>query len=507
MFWLVTAGLLVRAVGGQLAFWISYLHLPIARSLQAGNGLWFFARDAATYVDIAKEVAAVGPKAILYLDRTTPSVFFVQSLAFAFLLLGTVSTTAILLNLLAYLGSCRAILSFGDPSKNRTVVFAIAAISLSPSAILWAVQPLKDTYFLLLVAVFFSAALAWQRILTASSSWRRLGAAAGWVAVMACVVYGISGIRWYFGFMIFAAVLPFVLVTILSATQRKMAFVSAAILVFGVGFAFFAGAGPYIWPELDAAILKHDVKQQMAMPATVFRKLESVRDGMETTPGATLIGAGEALRKIDDRLGVSEPRIAPIREEGVQPRMKLSDPSLMPPPEVPDALRNQDRNPPPAARPPVVLAGSPPPATAGAAVEGGAIGGRVAVPGSRPARLLAGSAALVLPHFIAQRIGIIDVRGGRGLWMFVELDTAYFDVVLVIAMFAVIGAMRRQALLRSPVFWMTLIVFVSFSASLAYAVSNFGTLFRHRGMIQLGLVLLPIAALGSVAAEERRAQA
>lgn len=101
---------------------------------------------------------------------------------------------------------------------------------------------------------------------------------------------------------------------------------------------------------------------------------------------------------------------------------------------------------------------------------------------------------MILPRTIAQRLGVLDVRGGRGLWLFVEIDTVVFDVVSLFCLVTIIGAIRRREL-RAPVFWLILVVTVVIGGLLAYTVSNFGTLFRHREMVLLGLLLLPLAAL------------
>lgn len=101
---------------------------------------------------------------------------------------------------------------------------------------------------------------------------------------------------------------------------------------------------------------------------------------------------------------------------------------------------------------------------------------------------------MILPRAIAQRLGILDVRGGRGLWLFVEVDTITFDVVCVFCLAALIGAVKRREL-RAPVFWLIFMVTIVVGGLLAYTVSNFGTLFRHREMVLLGLLLLPLAAL------------
>src|SRR6266542_1715831 len=81
IFWLVTLGLLIRAVGGVVAFWMSYLSLPVARSLQIGHGLWLFAIDALTYVQFAMHYAHKGPLAILTIDKSLPAPFYIQMLA------------------------------------------------------------------------------------------------------------------------------------------------------------------------------------------------------------------------------------------------------------------------------------------------------------------------------------------------------------------------------------------------------------------------------------------
>lgn len=87
------------------------------------------------------------------------------------------------------------------------------------------------------------------------------------------------------------------------------------------------------------------------------------------------------------------------------------------------------------------------------------------------------------------------MRGGQGLWLFVEVDTIIFDIVLGFALFSIGAAVRRRTLV-TPLFWMMLFVTGAIGLALVYTVSNFGTLFRHRDMILVGLVLLPLAAAG-----------
>src|SRR5882672_9719718 len=65
---IITAGFLIRALLGQALYWISFLHLPLARSLQLGNGFWFFAVDGPGYLDYALTLIESGPKAILFVS-------------------------------------------------------------------------------------------------------------------------------------------------------------------------------------------------------------------------------------------------------------------------------------------------------------------------------------------------------------------------------------------------------------------------------------------------------
>jgi hypothetical protein len=494
VFWLVTAGLLLRAVGGVLAFWISYLGLPIARSLQMGRGLWVFAIDAVLYVQYALSYAAGGLSSILLVDRTLPAPFFIQTLAATMFLFGGVISVAILLNLAAYLGCCAIVLSFGDVTR-RPVVFAIAALSLSPSAIVWSLQALKDVTFLFLVMAFFGAARVWQQLWNGAASRRLVVQGVVWSAVLAALLYGISGIRWYFGAVILIASVPFAVMTIIGARARVTA-AAASLLLLPLSFAaFFAAAGPYVPASIRNAVRTHNVKEQAAVPKMVLKTMTESRRGFDNAGGATIIGAGVAIRKIDAALAAPPPPPAKVVKHRVAARPKhIAAPppkavAVADPPPSASPSRNAAPQPPPAtavavpAAPPQNVVPQLPPTTA------------VSVPVSPIARILAGTAAIVLPHSLAQHLGIVDVRGGRGFWLFVEVDTIVFDIVLLFAFVSIAGAARRGTL-SAPVFWMMLFVTGAIGVALVYTVSNFGTLFRHRDMLLVGLVLLPLAAAG-----------
>ncbi|HEX7677320.1 MAG TPA: hypothetical protein VF713_04305 [Thermoanaerobaculia bacterium] len=518
VFWLVTVGLLIRAGGGVVAFWMSYLGLPVARSLQIGRGLWIFAIDAMTYVQFAFFYADRGLQAILLVDRSLPAPFFIQMLAGAMLCFGSVVSVAILLNLAAYLGCCAIALSFGDATR-RPAVFAIAALSLSPSAIVWSLQPLKDVTFLFLVMAFFGAARVWQQLWKNETSWRQVVQGVIWSAILAGLLYGVSGVRWYFGAAMLMAAVPFVAMAVAGARARlAAASVSLLLLTLSLG-AFLIAAGPYIPASIQNVVRTRDVTKEAAVTRMVLTRMGESRRGFDKAGGATIIGAGSAIRRIDVALSGRMPATATASAPNVAGRSaehgaatatkKHASSSARPVPASPAPAPNvvgvasspspRSKQPVPPSSAPNAVASVAPPSTPQPAQTAtprrnvvSQLAPAMVLPVSPIARILAGTAAVVLPHAIGQWLGIVDVRGGRGLWLFVEVDTIVFDVALVFAILSIIAAVRGRTI-GAPVFWLTLLVTGAIGLALVYTVSNFGTLFRHRDMLLVGLVLLPLA--------------
>ena len=472
VFWLVTLGLLGRAFGGVAAFFISYFHLPIARSLQMGNGIWLFAIDATDYVDRAAIAAHDGPFAIVHLSQYEPSMFYCQILATGFLLFGIVTSVAVLLNIAAYLGCCAIICWLGRQVNQRGAVVAVAVLSLAPSAVIWSLQPLKDIPFLFLLAAFIAVAYLWQQLWKAEAGTRRsIGAAVLCIAAMAALIYGISGIRWYFGFMLSAALVPFILLTIVNGSRRLAAAAAGIVLVVLTTAAFLSGAGPYVPASLRQTILGKSSRPQTAA-TLLISKIKETRAGFDHGAGTSIIGAGTAVSAIDKSIGAKETE---VRAEPTYRGKATLLPVLPPPPQPQTGVIPAQTPAPPAlpSRPkaePVRIA---------------------AVPASLLTRLITGVAALVLPRFLAERLHLVSLGGGLGMWMVVEVDTLFFDTVLVFTAMSIVSAYRRRVL-RSPVFWMVLMVTGTIGLVLIYSVSNFGTLFRHRDMILFGLLLLPL---------------
>ncbi|HEY8132317.1 MAG TPA: hypothetical protein VII12_10525 [Thermoanaerobaculia bacterium] len=418
---LVATGLLLRAVTGQVLFWISFLRLPIGSRLQEGNGFWFFGLDSIAYFRTAVDAANHGAVGILSAANSGPSPFYVQVLAIAVLLFGTSAAIALLLNLAAYLGTCAIAVSVGG-KPGPLLTMAVAAVSLSPSSVLWALQPLKEAVFMFLIAAFIGAASGWQSVARRKLELLPLFA---FGILLAAAIYAIAGIRFYFAAVILLASLAFfAIATLASSAKTRVAVASAAAFV-GCMFGFFAGSAPY---RMAIKSMFQSRGATGSAPSQLLVYVERARAGFDSTGGASLIGVGRTLKS------PATPRV--VEREGA------------------DAV--------------------------------------IILPTSRFVRLAAGAIAVTVPRAIAQRTGLLELRGGRGMWLFADLDTIAFDLVLAMSVFSVAFAMRRR-LLMAPLFVLVLLTASVIGVLLVYTVSNFGTLFRHRTMISLMLSLLPVA--------------
>jgi hypothetical protein len=109
-------------------------------------------------------------------------------------------------------------------------------------------------------------------------------------------------------------------------------------------------------------------------------------------------------------------------------------------------------------------------------------------PRSNLARVIIGTSAMLVPRFIGSRLGLINVGGGRGLWLFADFDTLLFDATILCALALSFASRRRFG----PFFWPLLLMTAALLPALGYVSTNFGTLFRHRAMILLLVSMLPL---------------
>ena len=452
---IVIAGFLIRAFVAQALFWISYLQLPIARSLQLGNGLWFFAVDGEFYLKDATKLAARGLTAILLLGDEFPSRFFVQVLSLFAGAFGGVASVAILLNCAAYLLTCAIVVRL---CRNDVV---LAAIAFSPASILFALQPLKDTLFMLLIVAMFAAFRRWEEL------WRAGGTRTQFLAcavAMLALVYGLAGIRWYVAAIVCAAAAIFCVLAALPARRRGWAFAANAVLV--VLLAQSVRLGALDLPPSYNRLLNPLTAVQWR-PAAAKAHIAAVRHGFETTPGATTIATGTAL--------------APPPATTPPPRTPPQPTPTRPTPASPTPTQATAPAPKPAPAPVPISKPAPAP-----------------VPAPQPppqtvtSRVITGFAAMFLPRILAESLGIIRVGGGRGLWLFAEIDTIVFDLVLLYAIVHCTRSLRRGRARMTATFVLCIIVLVMTAGPMLYTVNNFGTLFRLRLMVYYLAAILPI---------------
>jgi hypothetical protein len=439
---IAAAGFLIRAFLGQALFWISYLRLPIARSLQSGNGFWFFAVDGPFYLRHARTLAADGPLAIVLLRDEYPSRFFVQVLSLFVKAFGGVAPVAILLNCAAYALICAILV------RLRAGNVTLAAIAFSPAFILFSMQPLKDALFMLLIAALIAAFRRWEELWRSGGDRRRFLLCA---AAILAVTYALAGIRWYFAAIVWGCSAAFCVLAALPARRRAWAFAANAVLFVVLAQAVHFGALD-IPPLFDRVLDPFSALR--TKPVAVTEYVGEVRAGFDSTPGATTIEAGSAF---------APARHTASRRRAPMPQIEPEPPSAPISPEPAPAVTT------PAA-----------PSTPWF------------VPRTFFARVTTGLAAMFLPRILGEAVGLVHIGGGRGLWLFAELDTIAFDLVLLYAIVHCTRSLRSGRAALTATFVLCVAVFVMTAGPMLYTVSNFGTLFRLRLMLYFLAAVAPV---------------
>jgi hypothetical protein len=441
---IIAAGFLVRAFVGQALFWISYLRLPFARSLQIGDGFWFFAEDGPYYLFCARQAAEQGFPGILHLGAFLPSRFFLQVLALLVLAFGSVASLAILINCAAYALTCAVLVRM---ERNDV---ALAAIAFGPAAMLFSFQLLKDTLFFLLMVLMIALFRRWQELWRSDSSHVVRGLVAC-TAGMLGVTYALAGIRWYFAAICWGASAIFFLLAGWPARRRGWALACSAVLF--VLLAQSVRLGALDTPPQFVRLLNPFTALQWK-PATATELVAEKRYGFETTPAATTIAVGPLFAD-----AVETPR----HTTAIAAR-PATETALGPGPTSSAKPRSAPAQPPPAWPLPRTVA----------------------------ARVITGFSAAFLPRFLAQAVGLIRIGGGRGLWFFAEVDTIAFDLVLLYAVVSCTRALRRGTARATPLFVFLVVVFVMTAGPMVYTINNFGTLFRLRQMLYVIAAVIPL---------------
>ena len=621
---LVSAGFLIRAIPGALLFWISWRHLPIARSMQLGDGFWWYASDGWGYYKAAIDFASAGIRGIAAVPGVLPSPVYVRLFAVCVWLFGTVSSIAVLLNCFCYLAMAAVMTALGRRDARLYVpsLFAIACLSFAPGALLWSLQPLKDTFNVCLITLFIGACVVWQDLWTGDPKPAMKWRAAGLAAAMFALIYAISGVRWYLGLALWISVGVFSLFMFTAGRRRLAAGIAAfAVCVFLTG-AVLIGA-----PENLAtarAVMQQDSRSYSPV-RKVLDVINRTRSGFDRTTGATAIMAGRLFASpktpaatvparhpqvamIAPHAALPPPQpaakaahnhaplvkkhpAAPVRAVSAPPVQMASAAPAATPPSPPPAKRepavvskpaavSTPVTTPPASVPAQAITSAvppPPPSKAtGTAAEAVA---PAAVPATRPStpettsaetpktasaapaaappsatphsqkaakrrelqavpppptaeeirhefeksrltpqvrtpqdkaagqeqvsrlpksaakRFVLGLAATFVPNVIGEKLGLVDIQGGKGpaMWLIVDTDTLFLDVLAIFVAWWFIRNLRRQTF--APVLAVALVSFAILAPTMIYTVSNFGTLFRLREMLFIQISLLPLATM------------
>jgi hypothetical protein len=358
-------------------------------------------------------------------------------------------------------------------------------------------QPLKDELSSGLVVMACVGMLGLGALIRTRSTSRssRLAALAGGLAVIAAT-FGLAGIRWYFAFLIWCALL--VVLLAFAVRGRRTPFpeylAGSAAIVVTAWLAFWTGAGPY------ASMLARDPSRVGGVPFALTNITQLARFGFlasggntnvvvtlrdDPTVGETYAQQLAATRQAytsDDRAQtangsesnqdaiarrVLEERTLAGRIAGVrpapQPGQKQSS-SLLPPPAAPEDVAAAHRQ---AARAtPVVL------------VE-------------HLRALFTGLALVFVPVSLVEAVSSIDVPGSRGLQLVSDVDTLFLDVA--VGFMALLLWRGRHAVGDGlPLVVFALVVSGTTAALLGYVVSNFGTLWRMRPMFAVPLFILAV---------------
>jgi hypothetical protein len=242
---ILATGILARAALGVALFWISYSHLPVATGLQAGDGFWQLAPDARGYYEFAVSSAA---SQTFGQNMAVPSPFFVTTLAVWMLMVGMSPAAALLLNLLLYVGVVGLLVWCFQPVNewrhDAPCATGVAAFSFSPVVLLHTSQPLKDGLTCALMTVGCLGIVGLGRLIYGRD---RMGLPAMtlWLTSFLIAIFGIAGIRWYYGLMMWGCLVMVVTAFGVRGRVTRLApYAAGGIAIVAVAWAsLISGAG------------------------------------------------------------------------------------------------------------------------------------------------------------------------------------------------------------------------------------------------------------------------
>ena len=202
----VSAAVILRAALGFALLAASHSSAALQSGASTGDGFWALAPDAKLYYSLAVRVAVHGP---LSLGTGAPSPFFVIVLGGWLQAAGSSLASVVLFNVSCYSATAALILAVLPRSMNQEWVeragcLVLLSFGFSPVLLLSGSQALKDPMFVLLIVLVSVAAIRSLQLL-GNPSRRVVGPLLTSVAILGFGMYGITGIRPYYGLFLWVA--------------------------------------------------------------------------------------------------------------------------------------------------------------------------------------------------------------------------------------------------------------------------------------------------------------
>lgn len=472
---IVASGVIARALLGLTLFWVSYLNLPILRSLHTGDGFWMLMNDAHGYYLYATYALDHGLQSV---RPGGPSPFFVKALATWMKVVGASPASGLYLNLCLYVGVVTLFVWAFKPAddwrRDLPCIAGVAAFSFSPVSIVDGTQSLKDDMFTALIAAMcigawlVLGALVYDDLAGPRRSRAVLGGGA-----LCGAIFCIAGIRDYYAVIAWGALALVLAVFAFGQSSRLIRYVIGCILVLaGVWFAYAQGAGAYYrGPTVEA------VARTVGWPATpqsaaspdslgsLVGSVDGARTGFELTGGATNINL-LALDKPSDATNIR------VRE-----------------PDKPSGVASATTTDRARTGPPRADGGDTRPV---APLRGGFHRPDVRSIGRRAKLVTVGLAIVFVPISALKALSIVEFAGGRGLLPLTDLDTVFIDLS-ILCVLALLYTRRRIVGDRLPFVVFGIALSLLTAALLGYVVTNYGTLIRIRLIVAMPIWALVLA--------------
>jgi hypothetical protein len=288
---IVGATIVLRLTLGVALFWISFLRLPFALSLQipAGLGFWQGALDARGYYLTASDGAYNG---WLYpLASEVPAPLFVNVLALWLMAVGESPAAGLFLNACLYvLVSVVAVRVFAptnDWRRDLPCITFVACISFSPALLLHSSQPLKEEFTTAVLCLSCLAMPACTPLFRGApdrrSTWRSVVLAA---LAAGATTYVLGGVRWYLAYVVIGALALtfFVLAMRWRTTGLVRCFAGSAAILAVALLGFLASTGTVYAPS---RIARTEQTGLWRFPSIAWNWLRNGRTGFLAAGGGT----------------------------------------------------------------------------------------------------------------------------------------------------------------------------------------------------------------------------